>query len=190
MEIEPIVRAIIVREAKVKELMGRAADATGELNIKKSEHVQALAEIGNEMDIISKPYEAELDGIMKEIQSKKDEITGLMTDADKKTVELDIATVQLRVTKSVKILNKVGLVKALVNVNDGIENGIKSFALPHIRKLMEVGVVTSVLAEFEETRRVKITARKKSAEKKVSEMASQMALLQEEGGKNGEGPLA
>ncbi|MFV2041495.1 MAG: hypothetical protein ACC644_05835 [Candidatus Hydrothermarchaeales archaeon] len=148
---------------RADDIRERAAEATEELNIQRDTHQLALAQIGADWQIISKPFDDRLAKIEKEISDKKAEIASIMTAEEKKTVDLESATVKLRVTKSVQILDKVGLVAELSKIKDGVEKGVKAFALPHIRKLMEVGVVDEGLAMFSENRGISITPKEPTA---------------------------
>lgn len=96
--------------------------------------------------------------ISNEIQTKKDEIATRMFLKGQKTIDLDIAKVQMKTTKSVKIFDKPGLIDFLRNIENGIEEGVKTFALPFVRKLVDTKVISSKIATFEENRTVYITA--------------------------------
>lgn len=158
-EIERLTCIVMQGGDDLMSLIGIAANETSSLNERRGKLQMELAVIGKEMDAISRPYEDKMKPIHAKIAESKLAIAELMTTAEEKTVDLFIATVTMKTTKSVTIKDNVGLVAELVKIKDGVEKGVKAFTLPHIRKLMDVGIVDPKLAEYTEKQTVYIKAK-------------------------------
>lgn len=165
-KIEELTTEILVSEISNKRIEDEMAEEGGikwrKEIIKIEEHLNAARE---EYQNFQTPYAEKIQENQQFIEDAKEIILEeMLKEPDKKTINLDIAKVQMKTTKSVKVLDKVALVDALDGIKGGIENGIKTFALPYIRKLMEVeDAIPENIATFEEKRKVHIT--KKQEEK-------------------------
>ncbi len=158
--IEPLVKEIISLERQAEaieaEMQNNGSRERGAIVEKfRIQMIDAQADY----DKFVEPYIERIKPRTKDMQDKRNEIAVIMSLTAKKTVELDIAKVEMRTTKSVKILNKVGLVTALMKIDGGIEEGVKSFALKHIGGLVKAKALNKDLVGFEETKRVYINVR-------------------------------
>lgn len=159
-KIETIVSEILGLKKQIHNFEEEVKVATQKQDSAITEHKLKILKLKEDIENISEPIMAPLGKVIIDIQSKESELIEFMTSHKEKTIKLDQATVKIRTTKSVKILDKVELVRTLAKIPNGIEKGIKTFALLHIRKLMETDAIPPELADFEESTKVDIIENK------------------------------
>ena len=138
-KIEELANEILSLEDEIEKIEDEMTTKGNKLQDKVGHIAEQLTKAAEELDDIKRPYIERAQENREIIQHAEELILEeMIKEPDKKTIDFDIAKVQMKTTKSVKVLDKKALVDALTNMKGGIEKGVKTFALPYIRKLMEV----------------------------------------------------
>lgn len=157
-ELEPIVKEILDIEDHINELELASSEETVDLTESIALHREAIERLEGTIAKVEAPYIGTLSCLTAEIESLKGMVVVMLRADDKKTVDLDTAKVQMKTTKSVKVLDKAGLVGILAKIKGGIENGVKTFDMKYLRKAMELeDAVPNDVATFEEKYNVYVT---------------------------------
>ena len=94
---------------------------------------------------------------LQPLLTRRDELlTGFenLYDGTKKK-QFGLLMLSYRITKSLKILDPVGIVETLQKINK-VNEGVKSFNLMFLRKLADADVIPEAVAKFEEKVNVKV----------------------------------
>ena len=157
---EETVAEVLKLQDDLEDLKSAASDNVEDLSRSIALHREGIERLEGQILKANAPYVETIACMTDEIKARKEYLGSILLKDGKKTVELDIAKVQMKTTKSVQVLNKTGLVDILAKMNGGIDNGIKAFNLPYLRKAMELDdAVPEDIATFELNRKVHVTWR-------------------------------
>ena len=112
-----------------------------------------IQRLQDEKEEIMSRYTERLTPLSQRISEIEEEFKRMYSGERKK--RLDRLVLNFRETKSLKVRDKQKVVEVLLK-NNQVEQGVRSFALSHLRKLADVGVLPEDSYEYERKVNVKV----------------------------------
>lgn len=112
-----------------------------------------IKRLQDEREKIVSRYSDQLTPISERISEIEEEFKRMYSGEKKK--RLDRLVLNFRETKSLKVRDKQKVVEVLLK-NNQVEQGVRSFALSHLRKLADVGILPEGSYEYERKINVKV----------------------------------
>ena len=113
-----------------------------------------MKKVGDALNMLEQPYSTKLLNITSAIETIHETLINGWDIADK-TCDYEIGSATIRTTKSLKVIDKKGLIQTLVGLGK-LPEAIRSWNLSYLRKLKDVELIADTVAAYEEHQNVVI----------------------------------